>query len=218
MPSISATIFDLDGVLVDTARFHFLAWRELAHSLNITFEENENEALKGVDRMTSLEIILQLGNREATLAQKLRWAEEKNQRFLFYVSNMTPEDILPGVLPFLNHLKENNIQMAVASSSKNALTILEKIGLTSFFSKIVDGNQVQRTKPDPEIFLKAADHFGRHPNECVVFEDAKAGIEAALAGGMWAVGIGKKDDLPKAHWTINNFSDITIETVVSHLD
>ncbi|MFS0489735.1 beta-phosphoglucomutase [Leadbetterella byssophila] len=199
---MSGFIFDLDGVLVDTAKFHFEAWRELARDLGFDMDETFNETLKGVSRMESLEKILQKGNIDASSDQKLSWAEQKNQSYLARVQKMTKADVLPGVLAFLEKSKQLKIPMAVGSASKNAVAILTLTEIKDYFQVIIDGNQISKGKPDPEVFLLAAKTLQLSPALCVVFEDAEAGIEAALAAGMYAVGVG---DLEKADEMISGF-------------
>jgi len=208
---VKGCIFDLDGVIVDTARFHYIAWKELAKGLGFDFTEEDNEQLKGVSRMTSLEILLKIGGISLSEEEKLRYAEEKNQLYLTYVQRMTPEDVLPGVLDFLLNLREKGIGIALGSASKNAPLILERVGLTSLFNAVVDGTMVSEAKPDPQVFQTAARMLGLSPENCIVFEDARAGIEAAHRAGMKAVGIGSKSQLPEAEQVVPGFSGITLE-------
>lgn len=198
---IQACIFDLDGVLVDTARYHFLAWRRLANELGFDFTEADNERLKGVSRMKSLDIILELGGVAMSEQEKAAGAARKNDWYLSYVGEMTPAEILPGVLAFLEDLQRQGIRIALGSASKNARTILERVGLTAFFDAIVDGTMVHLAKPDPEVFLKGAGLLGLAPGGCIVFEDAQAGVEAARRAGMYVIGIGEPDILNQAHLT-----------------
>jgi len=202
---IKACLFDLDGVIVDTARFHYLAWRELARELGFDFTEQQNEALKGVSRMESLAIVLRAGGIEADEATKLRYAAEKNERYLAWCRTMTPRDVLPGVLDFLKEIKAAGIKTGLGSVSKNAPLILERIGMTSWFDTIVDGNRISNGKPDPEVFLLGAADLGVLPGECVVFEDAVAGVQAAKNAGMRVVGIGDPEILTGADLWISSF-------------
>lgn len=208
-PSFEACIFDLDGVLVDTARYHFLAWRRLANELGFDFDEEANEKLKGVGRMESLEIILSWGGISLTEEEKQSWAGRKNGWYLELVEGMDPTEILEGVMDFLDDLKRNGIRVGIASSSKNAATILKKIGLSGHFETLVDGNGLARTKPDPLIFLTCAQALGVAPRHSIVFEDAQSGIDAALAGGFWAVGVGKPEVLCDARLVIPGFKGWT---------
>jgi beta-phosphoglucomutase len=208
---IKACLFDLDGVIVDTARYHFIAWKEMADELGFVFTEKENELLKGVSRTRSLEILLELGKIDKTEAAKLQLAERKNQRYLEHVNQMTEAEILPGVTRLLDDLRSNGILIALGSASKNAPLILERIHLKEKFDAIVDGNSVSKAKPDPEVFLKGARLLKVEPNECLVFEDAQAGIDAALNGGMSVIGIGSSENLSYADHIIPGFKKLDYE-------
>jgi beta-phosphoglucomutase len=205
MGKISACIFDLDGVVVDTAKYHYIAWKSLANELGFDFTEEDNERLKGVSRMTSLDILLEIGGVELDEQTKLELADKKNQNYLEYILKMTPEEILPGVKDFFNELKANGIKIALGSASKNAMTILNQLKLTDYFDAVVDGTHVSNAKPDPEVFLKGAELLGVSPSECIVFEDAEAGVEAAINGKMKCVGIGSPDVLGKANIVVPGF-------------
>lgn len=208
---IRACLFDLDGVIVDTAKYHYLAWKEMAATLGFDFTEKENELLKGVSRMRSLEILLSIGKVTATEQEKLQLADSKNNRYLAFVNQMTEGEILPGVTQFLAELRSNNIRIALGSASKNAPLILDRIQLSSQFDVIVDGNSVSKAKPDPEVFLKGAELLQVKPDECLVFEDAQAGIEAALNGGMHVIGVGSSDILSGADHYIPGFKELHVE-------
>jgi beta-phosphoglucomutase len=199
---VKGCIFDLDGVIVDTARYHFIAWKELANELGFEFSEKDNERLKGVSRMRSLDILLEIGDLDFPQEKKEELAKKKNENYRSYILKMTPDEILPGAMEFIKEVKENNILTAVGSASKNAMTILDRLQLTSWFDAIVDGTKVSKAKPDPEVFLKGAEELKLQPADCVVFEDAEAGVEAALRGGMKCVGIGSPENLGKAHLVI----------------
>ncbi|MFZ5939782.1 MAG: beta-phosphoglucomutase [Bacteroidota bacterium] len=214
---IKACIFDLDGVIVDTAKFHYIAWKELARELGFDFTEEDNEQLKGVSRTTSLEILLKIGGITLSEAEKERYAEEKNTRYLSWVRQMTPEDVLPGVLPFLMSLKDKGIAIALGSASKNAPLILERVGLSAFFDAVVDGTMVSKAKPDPQVFQTAAELLGTAPENCIVFEDARAGIEAAHRAGMKAVGVGSQQQLPEAKLVIAGFEGLDLEQLATKL-
>jgi beta-phosphoglucomutase len=209
-----ACIFDLDGVLVDTAKYHFLAWKRLADELGVNFTETDNERLKGVSRMASLEIILELGNRHLPVIEREKLASVKNRWYVEYISKMTPEEILPGVLDFINELKANKIKIALGSASKNTPLILERVGMKKLFEAVADGNVVHNAKPDPEVFLKAAEMVGTEPSECVVFEDAVAGVEAALRAGMICVGIGDQNVLSDSHLVVKGLDEMNIEKIL----
>ncbi len=201
-------IFDLDGVIVDTAKYHYLAWRKLANELGFEFTQEQNEQFKGVSRKRCLEILLEIGNIKASQEQFNRWLIEKNEDYLSLIEKMDESEILPDVQKVLQFLRKYHIPMALGSASKNARPILEKVNLTDYFKVIVDGTQVTKAKPDPEVFLLAAEQMGVQPKECVVFEDAVAGIEAANNAGMLSIGIGEKKVLSEAKFVFANFTEI----------
>lgn len=209
-------LFDLDGVIVDTAKYHYIAWRELAQRLGFDFTEIDNERLKGVSRMASLDILLEVGGRQNDFSdeEKLQMATEKNDNYVRLISRMTPDEVLPGAVTFLNNLRSAGIKIALGSASKNAMTILDNLGLTPLFDAIIDGNKVSKAKPDPEVFLKGAEALGLQPQECVVFEDASAGLDAAIAGEMKCVGIGSPDTLNKANLVINGLNEMSVEKLL----
>lgn len=202
MRKLKAAIFDLDGVIVDTAKYHFLAWKRLSEELGINFTIEDNERLKGVSRMRSLEIILEIGGIDLSEDVKAQLAEKKNEWYKEYINQMNESEILRGAREFILKLRERGVKTALGSASKNAKTILEKVGLSELFDVIVDGNVVSKAKPDPEVFIKAAEQLGIAPESCAVFEDAQAGIQAAKAAGMAAVGIGTKEVLKDADYII----------------
>jgi beta-phosphoglucomutase len=203
-----AFIFDLDGVIVDTAKYHYLAWKKIANELEIEFTHEHNELLKGVSRVRSLDIILELGKIEASQEDKNKWLFEKNENYLSYLVDMDNSEILPGVMPILDYLKEQKQLIALGSASKNARPILEKTGILSYFDAIVDGNDVSNAKPDPEVFLIAAKLLGTKPEDSIVFEDSVAGIQAANIGGMTSVGIGEAATLHEAKYLFKDFTFI----------
>jgi len=205
---IQACLFDLDGVLVDTAHYHFLAWRKLANSLGFDFDERANEALKGVGRMESLERILEWGGLSKTQEEKEALAHRKNEWYREHLKGMTPDEILPGVLDFLADLEAHHIRKGIGSSSKNAKPILQQVNLYGRFEVIVDGTDLQRSKPDPQVFLLGAQRLGLAPRECLVLEDAAAGIQAARAGGFWAVGVGEPEQFSDAHLVIPGLENV----------
>jgi beta-phosphoglucomutase len=207
---ISACIFDLDGVIVDTAHYHFLAWKRLAHELGYELTSADNENLKGVSRMRSLEIVLQLGGVTATAHEKELMANKKNTWFNDYVERMMPEEIFPGVKQLIRDLKSNGIKVGLASSSKNAKTVIKLLHIQNEFDAIVDGTMIEHSKPHPEIFLLTAKKLGVKPEECLVFEDAEAGVAAALAAGMKCVGVGNAQQLNRAHEIVANTADFKI--------
>jgi len=206
--SYKACLFDLDGVLVDTAVYHFQAWKKLGENFNYQLTEEQNEQLKGISRVESLNRILVWANFSATAEQKETWLIEKNTIYLDLISTMNPDEILPGVIDFLVQIKAEGYKIALGSASKNAEIILEKTNLLPWFDLIIDGNKVTNSKPDPEVFLKGAEGLGVTASECIVFEDAQAGVEAAKAAGMKAIGIGEVAVLGKADKVIPNFVDI----------
>jgi beta-phosphoglucomutase len=211
MSTIKACIFDLDGVIVDTAVYHYKAWKRLANELGFDITEEQNEKLKGVSRMHSLDLILQWGGVTKTDAEKEELATRKNNWYVDMITKMTPDEILPGAEEFLQACIDAGLKTALGSASKNSTTILEKVGIAHFFNVVIDGNKVSKPKPDPEVFLKGAEELGIPPANCVVFEDAIAGIEAAINGGMKAVGIGSPDVLAKADLVVSGLDKITIE-------
>lgn len=202
-------IFDLDGVIVDTAKYHYLAWKKLANELGFEFTLQQNELFKGVSRKRCLEILLELGNIQASQEQFDRWMIEKNEDYLEYIAKMDASEILPDVPRVLEFLKNKKAPIALGSASKNAKPILEKVGLLPYFESIVDGNNVTKAKPDPEVFLIAATNLQVAPQDCVVFEDAVAGIQAANNAQMTSIGIGDANTLTEANYNFNDFTKMT---------
>jgi len=215
MPAIKACLFDLDGVIVDTAKFHYIAWRQLANDLGFDLSEKENEQLKGISRMESLEIILGIGGVTISEDEKLARAAEKNVRYLALCQQMTPDDTLPGVRQFLDELKVASIGIGLGSASKNARIILERIDMLSYFETIVDGNRVTKGKPDPQVFLMGAEDLKVLPKDCVVFEDAVAGVQSAKAAGMLAVGIGESSVLTEADIVVPGFANFHLADLLN---
>ncbi|MCM4172832.1 beta-phosphoglucomutase [Arenibacter sp. TNZ] len=211
-------IFDLDGVIVDTAKYHYLAWRKLANALGFEFTHEQNELFKGVSRKRCLEILLEIGDVKASQEQFNKWLVEKNEDYLALIAHMDESEILPDVQKVLRFLKKNNMPIALGSASKNARPILEKVKLMDYFEVIVDGTQVTKAKPDPEVFLIAATQMGVPPKDCVVFEDAVAGIEAANNAGMLSIGIGEEEVLNKANFVFANFTQIDVEFINRLMD
>ena len=206
-------IFDLDGVIVDTAKYHYLAWQKIAHQLGIEFTPEHNEELKGVSRVRSLDLILALGNMEASQEDKNKWLVQKNEDYLSYLVNMDESEILPGVLPVLIYLKENNQKIVLGSASKNAKPILEKAKIIDYFDAIVDGNDVSNAKPDPEVFIQGAKKVNFSNEQCIVFEDSVAGIQAANIAGMTSVGIGEETILHEAQYVFPDFTHINLNFI-----
>ncbi|MGB1122215.1 MAG: beta-phosphoglucomutase [Flavobacteriales bacterium] len=209
MAEIRACIFDLDGVIVDTASHHFVAWRQLADELGVPFSEEDNEALKGVSRVDSLEYILNKGGLVLDAATKVRLMDRKNAHYLELAGQTTPEDALPGVVNLIDELKATGIKVALGSSSKNAEMILTRLNLIDRFDALVDGNHITLSKPDPEVFLMGAKALNLAPEQCLVFEDAQSGIDAANAGGFPVIGVGNAVSLSKAAAVILGFGHVT---------
>ncbi len=212
---IKACLFDLDGVVVDTARYHYLAWKKIADDLGFSFSEHDNERLKGVSRMESLDILLEIGKIKVDLKTKEELAATKNSLYVSYIQKMTPDEILPGVIRFFDELHNGGILIALGSASKNAMSILDKINISSKFDAIIDGNKVSKAKPDPEVFLKGAIELGVDPHNCLVFEDAQAGIDAARNGGMHIIGVGQPKNLRNAEYVIPGFEMLNMDQLRS---
>lgn len=210
MANIDALIFDLDGVIVDTAIFHFKAWKRLADELGIPFTEENNEQLKGVSRVRSFDILLSLGNVSMSEGEKVPYRDQKNKWFVEYISQMQPQDILPGVREFIDANRADGKKIVLGSASKNAKIVLDNVRLTDVFDAIIDGTKVSAAKPDPEVFLKGAEAVNIDPSHCLVFEDAVAGVEAALNGGMHCIGIGDPEILGKADWVVPGIGAINM--------
>jgi beta-phosphoglucomutase len=215
---IRGFLFDLDGVLVDTAKFHFLAWQRMANELGIAFGHDENEQLKGVSRRASLEKILSWGGLTLPEPEMERWMATKNAWYLEYVASMTSADVLPGAAEFLRSARAAGYRIALGSASKNALPILELVGILNLFDATVDGNDVTASKPDPSVFLEGARKLNLQPHECVVVEDAAAGIEAALRAGMLALGLGTPEALPQAHRVLPDLQGQDPRSLVADLE
>lgn len=212
---IKAFLFDLDGVIVDTAIYHYQAWKRMANELGFDISEEFNERLKGVSRMDSLDLILEHGNLTLPDDEKQRLATQKNDWYLELVGRMTSDDILPGVANFFSQVRKAGLLTALGSVSKNAPLILERIGMADAFDAIIDGNKISKGKPDPEVFTKGAAELGVSPSECVVFEDAVAGVEAGKRGGMFVVGLGSPDVLTQADLVAPSLEELTVEDVLS---
>lgn len=213
MEKLTGALFDLDGVLVDTAKYHYLAWKALAEELSIPFTEEDNERLKGVSRMASLEIILSLANQETNYrtAEKEAFATKKNELYVKFIEHMDTSEILPGVLSLLENLRKKQVKISLGSASKNAPKIMEVTGLVSYFDALIDGNVVSKAKPDPEVFLKGAAALNLKPKNCAVFEDAEAGLQAAKAANTFAIGLGEEKNLPSADITFRNLVGFDVE-------
>ena len=208
-----AALFDLDGVIVDTAKYHYLAWRRLAQELGFDFCRRDNERLKGVSRDRSLEFLLETGGllNQFSTAEKAELAARKNQWYVEFIAGMEPSELLPGAQECLTVLRRRGIRTALGTASKNAPLILDRLGIAPWFDAVVDGNRVTKAKPDPEIFLLAAHDLGIPPTDCVVFEDAEAGLQAAKFAGMYAVGIGDPEILRNADRVLNGLIELNVD-------
>ncbi len=203
-----AIIFDLDGVLVNTAVFHFAAWQRLAETFGFEFSESDNEHLKGISRMDSLDIILTWANVQATPKERLAFAEQKNIWYLEFIEKMTEDQLLPGSIELLNYLRQSGKKIALGSASKNAKMILNKTGINEYFDAIIDGNSVTNSKPDPEVFLLGARQLNILPNKCLVFEDAQAGIQAAINAGMKVIAVDRAQLLTSYDARVEGLTEI----------
>jgi beta-phosphoglucomutase len=208
--AVTAVIFDLDGVIVTTDEYHFLGWKMLADEEGIHFDREINERCRGVSRMGSLEVVLERSAKSYSPEQKTEMATRKNNYYRKMLERLTPDDILPGVRDCLDELRRLGIKVAVGSSSRNTPVILERIGMAGWFDAVADGNDITRSKPDPEVFLIAARRLETPPGECLVVEDAAAGVEAAIAGGMWCLAVGAAKGHPAAHLHAESMADIAV--------
>ncbi|WP_028781753.1 beta-phosphoglucomutase [Thalassobacillus devorans] len=209
MNEIKGVLFDLDGVITDTAEYHYEAWKKLAEELDIPFDREFNEKLKGVGRMESLNLILEHGGKELSETDKEYYASKKNDHYKTMISDITPNDLLPGILEFMEEVKSSGIKTALASSSKNAQPVIERLGITHLLDEVVDASKIERGKPNPEIFLKAAEQLRQPASGCVGVEDAQAGVEAIKSAGMFALGVG--ESLKKADWIVRDTTELNLE-------
>jgi beta-phosphoglucomutase len=212
--NIKAVIFDLDGVIVSTDEYHFRGWEKMADEEGIYFDREINERLRGVSRMESLEIILERTSKQYTEKEKIELAERKNCYYRHLLNGLSPKDILPGVTKVIGELKERGVKIAIGSSSKNTPMILDKIRLADCFDAVADGNGIKNSKPDPEVFILAASKLNINPESCLVVEDADAGIEAALAGGMRVLGVGTASMNEKATYKAKNLAEVSLQEVL----
>jgi beta-phosphoglucomutase len=211
---IKAVIFDLDGVIVSTDNCHYEAWKQLADKENIYFDRSINERLRGVSRMESLEIVLERTLKQYSFDEKIKLAESKNEYYKKLIHRLTPTDILPGVLLFIKLLKTNGIKIAIGSSSKNSPAILQRIELSGCFDATADGNDISKSKPDPEVFLVAAKRLYVEPVSCLVVEDSIAGIDAAVSAGMMSLAVGAASGYEKADISANSLLSISASDVL----
>lgn len=213
---IKGFIFDLDGVLTDTAEYHYQAWKRMANKLGIPLDREMNEQLKGISRMDSLERILALGNQteKYSVEEKEQLADEKNEDYKKLILSVTPNDLLPGIADLLADLKKENIRLALASASKNGPVIMEKLGIADLFDTVVDPASLANGKPDPEIFIKGAEQLQLKPEECVGVEDAQAGIESINAAGIFSVGVGTKEMMKNADYAVSDTSELKLSDIL----
>ncbi|WP_053361151.1 beta-phosphoglucomutase [Bacillus sp. FJAT-27251] len=214
--TLEAVIFDLDGVITDSAEYHFLAWQELASSIGISFTREDNEELKGVSRMESLDIILRLGGKQDvfTLKEKEELAASKNDHYVELVQRITPGDLLPGIRQLIDDIRAKGLKLGLASASKNAFTVMERLGLMEEFDVIVDASTVVNGKPHPEVFLRAAEMLRVQPQFCIGVEDAAAGVEAIKRAGMFAVAVGPEENFAKADLVYSSTAELSLDKIV----
>jgi beta-phosphoglucomutase len=210
---LKSCIFNLDGVVVDTAKYHYIAWKRLANDLGFDITEAQHETLRGFNRMTSLEKMLEWGNIYLTEAEKLHYADVKNNWYVSLISNMNASEVLPGVLPFLQELKVAGIKTVLSSGSKNARTVIQALELEHLFDLIIDGNTIRKPAPDLGGYLRVAEAFGLSPRHTVIFDDLPVGIEAGRFGGFFVIGVGRPQELHRAHHCIPDFRSFHLTTL-----
>lgn len=213
---IKGLIFDLDGVITDTAEYHYLAWKSLAEKIDISIDRKFNEQLKGISRMESLELILKHGNKADayTDAEKEELATQKNEEYKEYIKEITPADLLPGIDTLLKEAKERGMGMALASASKNGPEIMKRLEIEDLFDGVVDPASLKAGKPDPEIFFRGAEILGLSVDECIGLEDAEAGIESINGAGMFSVGVGSKEAMKEADYAVESTADLILDRLV----
>ena len=214
-PPIQAVLFDLDGVLTDTAEYHYLAWKRLADELGIPFTRADGDCLRGVSRRPALEIILGLGGRTGNEEELQAWMTRKNNHYQELITGVTPADLLPGVAALLGELRERGIRIAVASASKNSPEVIRRLGIAASIDALIHGGMVERQKPHPDLFLRAAAEVGADPAECIVVEDAAAGIDAAISAGMISVGLGPEERVGKADRVFPSLDGVTADALLA---
>ena len=212
---LKGCLFDMDGVIVDSAAHHFVAWKRLADELSIPFTEQDNHVLKGLSRVDSLEHILRMGHLQLDEKTKLKLMAQKNAWYLDLIKGMRAKDILPGARELIEELVAEGIKVGLGSSSRNAQMILDNVGLTPLFDTVVDGNHITLSKPDPEVFLKGTQALGLYPRQVVVFEDAESGVKAAKTGGFFAVGVGSEEQLGQADVVVSSMKEVTLRDLKS---
>lgn len=213
--SINGILFDLDGVVVFTDKYHYLGWKRLADEMGWEFDEEVNHACRGVPRLASLQVILDHNGVELSKDEMERLANRKNEYYKSLLKQINDRDVYPGVISFLERLQAAGLRLAICSSSKNALPVLEALDLQGFFSAVITGNDIVAPKPDPEIFLKGAAAVGIEPGQCLVFEDAASGVEAAHRAGMRCIGVGEPDRLPGAKWCVTDYADVDVQGLIN---
>ncbi len=214
MAGYTAFLFDLDGVICDTAKYHYLAWKKLADELGIPFDEEANEAFKGVSRMRCMELLLEFGNRTATQEEMVRLANKKNDWYVEFLGQFDRSEMLPGAIDVLEECRRRGIKVSICSASKNTPLILDRLGITEYFDAVIDGNKTSKAKPDPEVFLLGAEALGADPSECVIFEDSLAGVQAGNSVGIFVVGIGRPENLPGAGIVIPDLAHLDIDNLL----
>lgn len=214
MSKFKAFLFDLDGVICDTAKYHYLAWKRLADMLGIPFDEKANEAFKGVSRMRCMELLLEFGSLTVGEEEKVRLADLKNEWYVEYLRNFDRSELLPGSLDVLEECRRRGIKTSICSASKNTPLILSRLEIEDYFDAVIDGNKATKAKPDPEVFLLGAKELGVLPSECVIFEDALAGVQAGKSENIFVVGVGKPENLPGADIVIEDLSHLDIDSLL----
>ncbi|MCB0528420.1 MAG: beta-phosphoglucomutase [Saprospiraceae bacterium] len=210
-------IFNLDGVIVDTSRYHYVAWKRLCNQLGFDFTPEQHEKLRGLSRMASLEQLLEWGNIYMTEAEKLHWSDVKNNWYVEMISDLKPGDVLPGAILFLRQVREAGLKVALASASRSARQVLNTTRLDAYFDAIIDGNSTRKAIPDPECYLLAARALGLEPFECFIFEDSDLGVLAGVAGGFFVIGVGDPDYLSKAHMVIPGFENLSYTDLLTRI-
>ncbi len=214
---IKGCIFDLDGVIVDTAKYHYQSWKRLAAELGFDFNEEVNERLKGISRMDSLNIVLSEGGVIVSEEEKVDLCFMKNEWYKEYIVDLDESELLPGVKKFIEQLRKDKIKIGLGSASRNAKSIIKGIGIDHLFEVMIDGNDVQKSKPDPEVFLRGSTGLNLDPKNIIVFEDSRKGLEAAISAEFIPVGVGIPELLPEANFHIQSFENLSIKQIITHL-